>query len=398
MDHNPHPSSAMLHDCLRFPVLVFALCTPSLAQSYVSSPPSLLNVEGPTFASKFGAYSNSRYMLFDGELRNSAIGIKEVAVRDDYYPYTKRNGMGRRWTDVTLAVSLCDTGNLSSIFANNATSTPTRVFSGSVTWGTNTGHPGTLPAQWTKSFPFSTTWAYNGKKDISLDFDFNGGTMANNASWSTKEMHEFFLDAYPTFTRAEGVQVFHGNGGRTGGCLDGNSTLGGLNFLHCIGYGANYHVPAYRNKFQLYTFSYYTAPRAPVANIVNFKGSAAGITFPSVVCNKLHLDPTKFLMIGISNANGPGAWSGYFYPTKTSEGLIAYNSAYVGLSMWAQGYWIDSTKNAIRLTRAVNTRIPWVPRAVNRSALFQPLTHMKNSTGYGPFSGERHNPILRYAN
>lgn len=388
----------MLRDRFTFPVFVLALCTSVLAQSRISSPLGLLNIEGRSVSSKFGAYSNARYMLFDGELRNGVIGIKEIAFRDDYYAHTLHTGMGRSWLQVMIDMAMCDTANLSSIFANNAKSPPTRVFSGSLTWPTLTGHPTTLPAPWAKVFPFSTTWAYKGTLDICIDYDFNGGSLANNATWTNKDVYDYFIDAYPTDTRVDGTQIFHGKGGNSGGCVDGANTLGGLNFLHCIGYGPNHHVLSYRNKFQLYTFSYYTAQGLPVANIVNFKGSAAGITFPSVVCNKLHLDPTRYLMIGVSNANGPGAWSGYFYPSKTPEGLVPYNSAYVGLNLWAQALWNDSRTGAIRLTRAVNTAIPWVPRGVNRSALIQPLTHMKNSTGYGPYTDEAYNPIIRYSN
>ncbi len=84
-------------------------------------------------------------MLFDGELRNAAIGIKEIAFRDDYYAHTLHTGMGRSWSQVTIDMAMCDTANLSSIFANNAKSLPTRVFSGALAWPTLTGHPTMLP-------------------------------------------------------------------------------------------------------------------------------------------------------------------------------------------------------------------------------------------------------------
>ena len=70
----------------------------------------------------------------------------------------------------------------------------------------------------------------------------------------------------------------------------------------------------------------------------------------------------------------------------------------VNIDMWAQAYWTDSKDGQIRLSRATNVKIPWVPRPVKRAALFQPFGFRKYSTGYGPYTDEDYNPVIRYAN
>ena len=71
----------------------------------------------------------------------------------------------------------------STTFSKNFLTTPVQVFSASVTWPKISGNPTTNPATFTSTyaFPFKSPWPYSGQNDAGLDYQFSGGTMANNA-------------------------------------------------------------------------------------------------------------------------------------------------------------------------------------------------------------------------
>jgi hypothetical protein len=371
------------------------VCADTAAQSYASSPRGLLSTEGDVESYLFGAYPDARHMLFDGELRNSALLLREVALRDDFRPNTTTSSMGRRWSDVKLSIGECDMNSVFPTFSQNSI-TPTRVFSGTVAWPTNTGVPTTLPTNWTKKFPFSTTWPYSGSRDICLDFDFNGGVLANNAAWATNKIYNYYLDAFPSATANVAPQTHYGKALRQG-CIDSGGAQGATNFLNCTAYGDNHHDPKLRGKYRLYTFSYFTAQGRPVANVVNFVGIPGGFPFSGITCNLLYLDIRRFLLVNVSlAAPRPGAWSGYVYPSWTPDGIVPINPAWTGLEMWAQAMFDDSKTTGTKLSRATMIRIPQKPRVVHRSALVQTHAKNKRSFGYGPYTAPKHNPILRY--
>jgi len=384
----------------RIPLLsvLLLLCGHTTAQTHVTSPTGLLGVEGDVESYLFGAYPSARHMLFDGEFLKSTMLVKEVAMRIDFRASTSTSSMGRTWSDVRLSVGEGDMDNIVPTFSLNPNGAPTRVFSGSITWPTNIGIPTNLPTKWTKLFPFGTTWHYTDNKDICLDFDFNGGTLANNAAWATSKIYHYFLDAFPSTPFNEAPQTYFGKSGTKGGCIDSAGSLPATNFLHCTAYGSNYHDAKYRGKHRLFTFSYFTARARPVVNVVNFVGIPSGFPFTGITCNLLYLDVRRFLLVNTRLASPtPGAWSGYIFPSGTPDGLVPINKAYTGLEIWAQAMFEDTQTKGLKLSRATMIKIPTEPRAVRRTALFQYNATAKSSYGYGPYIDPSHNPILRYA-
>ena len=163
------------------------LCAPAFGQTAYSSPDGFLTKEGKSAAYIFGEYPEPRIMMFDGEMRNKVIVMNEVAFRHDYRDYSSYNGAARSWSKITLDVSYCDYAKADTVFANNPTSTPSRVFDAAMNWPGITGFPATNPAKFDDiKFPFSSIWIYSGAEDICLDWDFLGGTLANNKSCGRK--------------------------------------------------------------------------------------------------------------------------------------------------------------------------------------------------------------------
>ena len=95
---------------------VSIFCSTLSAQSFVSSPPGHLSVEGPMHSFDFGAYADGRLMYLDGEMRGSNKSLKELALRRDYWDF-KTGASGRYWRNVTLDLSHCDLATPSSTFS-----------------------------------------------------------------------------------------------------------------------------------------------------------------------------------------------------------------------------------------------------------------------------------------
>ena len=173
----------------------------------------------------FGEWQAARLMFFDGEMRTSVMVMKEVAARHDYRDYDNHNhnhnnGQGRTWSKVTLAISTCDITKINQNFSLNPTTTPSKVFDASVTFPTMSGYPSSMPAPWALRFPFSIPWLNNGTADICLDFDFNGGMLANGRSWSTGWYQTYYTDAFNGGDRSTGNYTVMGTG-----CTDSASSF-----------------------------------------------------------------------------------------------------------------------------------------------------------------------------
>ncbi len=164
---------------------LLALVGHAVGQSY-SSPNGFLTTEGKSAAYIFGEYQAPRIMMFDGEMRNKVMVMNEVGFRHDDRSYTSSNGGARSWTNISLDVSYCNYDKTDTLFTLNPTSTPSRVFSSSMSWPGIVGYPKTKPAPFTPiKFPFSGIWLYNGAEDICLDWDFQGGTLTNGTAWGS---------------------------------------------------------------------------------------------------------------------------------------------------------------------------------------------------------------------
>jgi len=308
------------------------------------------------------------------------------------------SGMGRDWTSVTLKAADCDIAKISETFSNNYTSTPTQVYRGAISWPTITGRPAKSPASWGGQkgeyrFPFATPWIYVGVRDICLDYDFSGGTLANQAPWASSKMVSYYLDGYSNITHAQAKQTSHGRGSAQGGCIDSATTgaFGAYGYLDARSYGPTYQIPHFRNQHEIYSRSYRTAPGKPVVHVVGLGGTSLGTGFPGINCNRLHLDLSKPAVYFFRTADQTS--SAYTY---NSIGMFPYTEAAEGLPLWWQAAWDDSSTGQLHLTRAVETFIPAVPKLVQRKVLFQTDPAKKNSTGFGPYDYSSHNPVVRY--
>ncbi len=377
--------------------VVLAIPCETHAQLQSTSPKDFLSKEGEGIAQWFGAYSNGRIMMFDGEHRNSSFQIKEVALRLDYTQHYGTTTAARKWTNVTLDVSPCDLTQLSTTFSQNPTATPNRVFGAAVSWPLGSGLPATFPAPWGGAtgalrFPFQKPWSYSGKADICLDFDFNGGTISNSA-WKT-EAFTYQLDGYVTGTNFSlGTPFSLGNGG-TGsgpGCADsGQSNIRGFVVPILTTFGPTYLIASKRNMHELRIEVYGTAPSRPVVSAVSLGGSTSGTVFPGVSCNNLYIDPSQPTFYGLLTADSSGI-------TFQSFPLYPYTPAATGARLWFQAAWNDSNTGLLKLSRAAWNSVPRQGRSYARSTVHQPDPTKKKQSGNGPTQDPLWNPILRYA-
>ena len=249
------PATRMMMMMMKTSLLVtglLALCSLAGAQSYVTSPAGFDYTEGSGSAYTFGSYSTGRYMFCDGEHRGTPMSLKGTAVRADNWIYTNSYGMGRTWQDVQLRVSETDYDSFERTFKNNPLTTPQLVFSAKLTWPTRSGKPPTFPAAFDYSFPFSAPWAYTGNKSICMDYQFTGGTMANNAAWTGSKTYQYYFDAIKQVDKIGVNGTKFGDYGNNGGCNDRGrpDVKGGEISTTCTRYSATYSTSNLRSRFQ----------------------------------------------------------------------------------------------------------------------------------------------------
>ena len=167
-------------------VTTLVLSSALAAQAQFTAPPGFETVEGNYYGHGLGSYATGRYQAVEGSLKGKGARImKRVEYRVDLATnYTPAEGFARSWTSVTLDISDTDITKLTSTFSSNIIGPPTRVFSGQVSWTAVSGRQRTNPwGQAGLSFPFTQLRTYNAQNDLMLDYRFQGGTLANNASW-----------------------------------------------------------------------------------------------------------------------------------------------------------------------------------------------------------------------
>lgn len=377
--------------CLAF---VLAIPAAASAQTYDASPDGLLNREGGARAFYLGAYSSSRSMLLDDELRGKAGSIKQVAFRVDYWPHGYIPEVGRSWNKVTLKISDCDLSRSSATFSNNPTSTPSLVFSGRTAWPALKGYPSTQPAKFGHTngsllFPFRTVWAYRGSTDICLDFDFDGGALANNSPWPASAERPYFLDGY--FIRPTSYSGWPRMLGQSvnSGCVDTGAYNGLAGFANLLATTYSLSSPINAGKSVLHVSTIFTAANRPVTIALSSGGFPAGVTFPGVTCNKLYVDMSKPSFVTVKQPRGPYAL------TRFDLASFDYLPGLVGVPMYLQAAWNDSTTGAVLLTNGVHNAIPRIPRAHLRRCVFTHVVANKNTTGT-LFARAEYNPVLRY--
>ncbi|MHC4512184.1 MAG: hypothetical protein ACYTGW_08035 [Planctomycetota bacterium] len=343
-----------------------ALVAPLFAQGAITSPAGGLTIEGQHYAYYLGRYADGRYQYADGENKGSAHSITEVGYRLDNRAHTTSTAMGRSWNNVSLQMS--ETTNfetMSKTWAQNIVGTQTMVFNGKADWDSMTGTPLLKPDIWgglkgKLRFPFSKPWVYTGKDDILLDYSFQGGVLANAASWSGSQARSYYLDGESISTSSKsGVIQRIPSTRQNPACNDSAITYTGTgNNAYIYGsartYGSNYSTLTYRNKLLFTHYSYYTAPEgAPVMHVIGLAGNAAGVDV-GARCNRLHVDLAKpFFPIMLntlkSNTSANSGTMGYLAP---------WDNAMAKFDLHLQAAWNDSKIGAFSLTEAVKITLP----------------------------------------
>ena len=133
---------------------------------------------------------------------------------------------------MTLHIAECDISKATIIFNRHPTTPPARVFSGVIAWPSLRGLPGTSPAPWggingRLVFPFQQPWVYSGTTDMMLDYDFDGGLLANNGFWPTHYRREYVLDGFGIVSNtSHGSETRFGKILYVGGCVDQGAIYG----------------------------------------------------------------------------------------------------------------------------------------------------------------------------
>lgn len=360
------------------------------AQGYVASPRGHLSTEGAGISAVFGTWSDARFMFFDGELRGIPGVLRGIALRVDSGTHTIAE-VGRHWAGVTLDMSTCELTRLTATFSQNPTTTPARVFSSAVAWPTLNGNPPTNPAPWGGingglQFPFQAPWLHGGTGDLCLDFDFQRGTLADQRLWYPSRSEPYVLDGFTAPSPvAVGTPTEFGLSKNAGGCLDSNAPRGwgGSAFLGT-------QTDAISSTVRLGLVTQSTAAGRPVLQVLGLGGIPSGTAFPGITCQPLFVDlnqPTALL---------PGIATPSLGDLSIEIGPIPYRTSYVGVPLWLQAIWDDSTTTRPRLTSASRSAVPLEPAAFRRAMLFQNDPTAKNGTGYGPLTTPSYQPVFRF--
>ena len=400
---------------LALPTLVLLTCAPLLAEPQdktVSSPPGFETKSGDYYGiGYFGQYTNQRLQSADAQF-NQVMSIKEISYRLDggrtYAANSNKGGVGRTWTNVTLHMSECDYNKMTSTFAANPLTTPQKVFDAKMTWQTFVG-AAPDPAPWGGQgikFPFTSTWVYTNAKDILLEYVFQGGTLANNATWTGTTYARYYLDGVNSTTYTLGSKTEYPGGGSQASsyklttppyCVDSAQsaaypTKAARNdILGIFAYNANASTTN-RNNISLSWRAFYTAPLgASVIKAMGPAGNPAGVNI-GAMCNKLYLDMTQPFWLFLDTTNNPALP----YTSGTTSLNTPFQTAYGGVSLWFQCAWTESKTNFFSLTTATQR---WVPTSIPPVAPRRQTVRkgdLTATTGTGPSFGATSNPLYLF--
>jgi len=342
------------------------------AQTGVSAPVYINKQEGTGTSEWLGRHPDMRHQIIEGEFRKQSFAIREMAFRLDT---RELNVAARSWTRLTISMAATDINKVTSVFSTNAIGGLTTVFQGKVDWPGVTGFPTVYaPTIWGHlsrklRYPFKTPWQHTGKQDFLAELVFQGGTMANNATWGPFQNYDYHLDADAMTT--DNHQAITALVPPTSNCVDpGNLPVSPgesarLSFSGWV-FSAKYSNTAYANRLVASFASLYTAPNAPVIHAISFGGSVTGINLRAD-CNKLHVDLNK-------------PWTPYFLKTTVKRGvaispstqiILTWRQSLAGLEIWGQSAWTNSVNGNFSLSQAgrmiVPTRQP-IPTLPNRLA------------------------------
>ncbi len=353
------------------------------------SPPHLVTAEGARYEYYLGGLQQGHHQFADGGLRGKVVVIGRIGFRrDTTLSFNASRTTGRTWTNVTLHLSDGNVSKMTRTFTLNNLNTPKKLFSNKITWPSFTKAPTTSPAPWNPvlSFPLTANYISQGRNDLLVDFQFLGGTLANGVTWTTTRIQAYYKDApnvvtYPDFY--QGTIKTHGNQN----CRDSSQTaVGGIMTADVKSYSKSSSVTARADKFFFEMGSYFTATGKPVIQALSVFGNAAGQNVGT--CNSLYL---KTLLAMFGGTAGP--------PTAlklTTLPLIPYNSQAVGVSVWCQTAWADSSTGGLKLTQAVAAKIVAQPPSQTPRKMLWYYTPTRAS-GFGPYPYYYYNPGVQYA-
>lgn len=354
---------------IRHPLSILAFSVSTLsglcpAQAF-TSPAGYESAEAPAFSVYFGAYNQARFQYADGEIKALGVRVlKSVGYRFDWTQHSASTAAARSWTNVSLKISDCDYDKFGATFASNPIGTVTTVYNAKTDFPGATGFPGTGstgPAPWDKalSFPFNALWVAQGTHDVLLDYTFTGGSLNNGGSWGNGFPAWYHLDAeYGTEGKVAPVTFYGSTNCRDSAHSSGNA----YSRVSCVVYPTTATNPANNNMVDLNVYGYRTAPGAALIQTLSLAGSTTSFAFPGALanCDQVFLDVTKPMLFLPSTAGMGSAYA------RTSIGKFGYNPNYVGITMWSQAVWDDSSTRQIGFTRATSATVPAQPTRLAR--------------------------------
>ena len=346
-------------------LLPVVLCAPLLAQGG-TVPPGFDTTESSglkDYSFRLGYYANMRAQILNADLTGKGVKIMaEISFRQDG-SRTSSRGVARTWTLITLMMGETRVSAPNSTWTRNHLTTPTTVFSAKHSWPSITTQPPGAPNPWDNQglkFPFTGKFVYGGKKDLLLDMEMRGGSLANSGAWGTNASGSsptktYFLDGRSNSTSDQGSLGVYGlrlpctfdSGNVT------NSTLGG-GYGYLVAYTQN--SPSSRFQYRTY---YTNMPKStPFVQALSLGGTTSTTTpgpIPGLGCQALQIDVSKIFLTQMFMTPASGTYS-------QANQYTPFVAGAVGIWIWSQGIWADTVTNNAKLTRTGRLIMAALPR------------------------------------
>ena len=170
-----------MRHCLALLSLTFVAGGAFAQSSYQVVPRGHDTLEGGTVSHVFGTHPNMQIQWAEGELGNTAFRIKGIGFRRGG---SIGVGAGRKHANLSIYCSDGDHRTMSRFFSANVISTPTLVFSSSISLPQLAPH-GVQPRPWLNAlnYPFRSAYVHSGAKDLLLSVIMRGGSL-NYGAWT----------------------------------------------------------------------------------------------------------------------------------------------------------------------------------------------------------------------
>lgn len=323
-------------------------------QNFASMPTGYVSTEAPNASIYFGSRDAMRCQVFTNLFRGNAGSVKELAGRlDGARAATNFHFAGRTWSSVKLTVAEASYANATTTFTQNLQANVKSVFSGSMTWpDRTTGGPTSKPHTWATDvkFPFGSPWLYSGNRDITLDFAFSGGTLANSAVWTTSRF--YYLDGVHIPIRTGGGSTHFG----THNCPNAPYSEAPFCVPLIHSYSANTGNPRTANKFEFSWWMHRFPPSTFTILAVSLLGSTPGVNIGNA-CQNFHVNLGGSFLLPTTTPSSNA--SSFFAPRPPLTNT--YSPVAVGVKVWTQAAYTHPTRNRLELTRAGSTTIQAQP-------------------------------------